>query len=572
MPNIIGIDLGTTNSAVAIVRDCKPQLLDYYGERLLPSVVGFTSSGQWVVGTPARNQFGVRPENTVRSIKREMGKDFRIAIGDKTFTPPEISAFILREIKRIAENALGGEVSDAVITVPAYFSDAQRLATQEAGRIAGLNVRRIINEPTAAALAYGLNGAEDQLVLIYDLGGGTFDVSLVELMDGVVEVLASHGDTQLGGDDFDKLLAELLADRFQEENDIDPREDRRAWARLLDAAERAKIALSSRAFVTVKEEYLLTHAGIPRHLETEVSRADLDELTRELLLKTLDSVEIVLKDADISAEQIDHVLLVGGSTRMPAVRALIEDELGMEPHDTINPDEAVALGAAVQAAIIDGQPIDAILVDVTPYSLGIAVAEVVMDRLIPDRYKILIPRNTTIPTTKEERFYTLHPTQTAIQIEVYQGEEPIASRNTSLGDFMVENLHARVPGMPAEITVQFDFDVNGRLTVTARDRATGNAVDMTVDAPVVRLNERGLLDSQKRVADMSQELVTVSADMAALIDRAQRLMAAADMDGDGLDRLSELLEQIRAARVSGETEDLAELQEELLDLLFDLEM
>lgn len=572
MPNIIGIDLGTTNSAVAIVRDGTPQLLDYYGERLLPSVVGFTSSGQWVVGTPARNQFGVLPENTVRSIKRDMGKELRIDIGGQTFTPPEISAFILREIKRIAENALQAEVTDAVITVPAYFSDAQRLATQEAGRIAGLNVRRIINEPTAAALAYGLNGAEDQLVLVYDLGGGTFDVSLVELMDGVVEVLASHGDTQLGGDDFDKLLAELLADRFQEENEIDPREDRRAWARLLDAAERAKIALSTRAFVTVKEEYLLTHAGIPRHLETEVSRADLDELTRELLLKTLDSVECVLKDADISADQIDHVLLVGGSTRMPAVRALIEDELGMEPHDTINPDEAVALGAAVQAAIIDGQPIDAILVDVTPYSLGIAVAEMMLDRPIPDRYKILIPRNTTIPTTKEERFYTLHPSQTAIQIEVYQGEEPIASHNTPLGDFMVENLHSSVPGTPAEITVQFDFDVNGRLTVTARDRATGNAVDMTVDAPVVRLNERGLLDSQKRVANLSPEMVTVSADMAALIDRAQRLMAAADMDGDGLDRLSELLEQIRAARVSGETEDLAELQEELLDLLFDLEM
>lgn len=572
MPNIIGIDLGTTNSAVAVVRDGTPQLLDYYGERLLPSVVGFTNSGQWVVGTPARNQFGVRPEDTVRSIKRDMGKDLHLSIGGQTLTPPEISAFILREIKRIAEGALGEEVTDAVITVPAYFSDVQRLATQEAGRIAGLNVRRIINEPTAAALAYGLNGAEDQLVLIYDLGGGTFDVSLVELMDGVVEVLASHGDTQLGGDDFDKLLAELLAERFEEEQGVDVRADRRAWARLLDAAERAKIALSARAFVTVKEEYLLTHAGIPRHLETEISRADLDELTRELLLQTLDSVERVLQDADISVEQIDHVLLVGGSTRMPAVRALIEEELGMEPHDTINPDEAVALGAAVQAAIIDGQPIEAILVDVTPYSLGIAVAEIVMDRPIPDRYKILIPRNTTIPTTKEERFYTLHPNQTAIEIEVYQGEEPIASHNTLLGDFMVENLHSTIPGHPAEITVQFDFDVNGRLKVTARDRATGNAVDMTVDAPVVRLDERGLLDSQKRVAGLSQEMVSVSADMAALIDRAQRLMAAADIDGDGLDTLSELLEQIRAARLAGEAEDLAELQEELLDLLFDLEM
>ncbi len=572
MSNIIGIDLGTTNSAVAVVRDGTPQLLSYYGERLLPSVVGYTNSGQWVVGTPARNQFGVNPENTVRSIKRDMGTDRRITIGDQTLSPPEISAFILREIKRIAEGALDEEVTDAVITVPAYFSDAQRLATQEAGRIAGLNVRRIVNEPTAAALAYGLNGAEEQLVLIYDLGGGTFDVSLVELMDGVVEVLASHGDTQLGGDDFDKELTELLAGRFQEKHGIDVRTDKRALARLLDAAERAKIALSSKAFVRVKEEYLVTHEGIPLHLETEVSRADFESLTRDLLIRTLDSVESVLRDAEVSADEIDHVLLVGGSTRMPAVRELIEDELGMEPHDTINPDEAVALGAAVQAAIIDGQPIDAILVDVTPYSLGIAIAELVMNRPVPDRYKVLIPRNTTIPTTREERFYTLYPDQTAIDIEVYQGEKPIASQNTLLGEFMVENLRPAIPGELPEITVQFDFDVNGRLKVTARDRATGKAVDLTVDAPVAQLNERNLLASQQRIADLSQETVTVSAEMIALIDRAQRLMAAADIDEDGMDTLSQLLEQIRTARATGASEEMDELQEELLDLLFDLEM
>lgn len=570
MSKIVGIDLGTTNSAVAVVQDGMPHLLDSGGQRLLPSVVGYTGSGQWVVGTPARNQFGVRPENTVRSIKRKMGSNTAVEIGGQALSPPELSAFILRELKRIAAAALDTEIVDAVITVPAYFSDRQRLATQEAGRIAGFNVRRIINEPTAAALAYGLNLAEDQLVLVYDLGGGTFDVSLVELIDGVVEVLASHGDTELGGDDFDQRLAGLLADRFEAEYGVSPRDDLRAWTRLLDAAERAKIVLSTRPFVTVKEEYLLTHEGIPRHLETEVSRTEFQALTRDLLLQTQESVTIVLRDAAVTVDEVDHVLLVGGSTRMPAVRELVIDELGLQPHDTINPDEAVALGAAVQAAIIAGESIDAILVDVTPHSLGIAVAEMRQDRIVTDRYKVLLARNTTIPTTTEEVFYTLHPDQTAIRIEVYQGEERVASHNELLGQFMVEDLRPQFPGEPPEITVRFDFDVSGRLTVTARDRATGKTVDMHVDAPVAHLNERELLSAQQRVAALS--LVPLSAEMESLIERAQQLMVSADLEGVELARLSDLLEQIRLVQFSGEIEALQDLQEALLDILFDLEM
>lgn len=569
MSKIVGIDLGTTNSAVAIVKDGTPQLLTYAGETLLPSVVGRTEGGQWLVGTPARNQFGVAPENTIRSIKRRMGSNELIAIGGDTFSPPEISAFILRELKHIAETALEEKVTDAVITVPAYFSDAQRQATLDAGRIAGFNVRRIINEPTAAALAYGLNLMEDQIVLVYDLGGGTFDVSVVELMGGVVEVLASHGDTELGGDDFDQRLADLLAQRFEDAHGFDARTDTRARARLLDAAEEAKIKLSSRSYVMVKQEYLGTKNGTPFHLETEIGRNEFQELTSDLLQRTLDSVNQVLSDADVGRDEIDHVLLVGGSTRMPAVRDLIIDELGMQPHATINPDEAVALGAATQAAIIAGEPIDAILVDVTPYSLGIAVAEERMGRIVSDRFKVLIPRNTAIPVSKEEIFYAMHAMQDKIQIEVYQGEETIASANTPLGDFMIEELQPGPMGSSPEITVRFDFDVSGMLTVTARDRATGQMVDLSVDAPVAHLDNRALLDAQARIAEADS--VVVSAEMASLIDRAQGLMEAANLEADDLDTLTELLQQVRAARSAGNTTLLDELQEKLLDLLFDLD-
>jgi len=342
MSKIIGIDLGTTNSGVAVVRDSLPVMLPNGNERIIPSVVGYSSDQQWLVGTPARNQYVLDPENTVCSIKRKMGGDFRTTLGGRSFSPQEISAFILRELKEIAERSLGEDVSDAVITVPAYFSDAARQATRDAGRVAGFNVRRIINEPTAAALAYGLNGSEDQTVLVYDLGGGTFDVSLVEMMGGIVEVRASHGDTQLGGDDFDLLLAEKIAAWFEDAHGVKVRDDRRAFARILRAAETAKIQLSSHPYAWVKEEYLVEKKGVPLHLEYEISRKDFEVLVQPLLQKTLESIDQVILDSGISSEQIHQVFMVGGSSYIPAVWDLVADALDTEPHMSLNPEEVVA--------------------------------------------------------------------------------------------------------------------------------------------------------------------------------------------------------------------------------------
>jgi len=465
METIVGIDLGTTNSGIAVVRNGAPQILPNGDERIIPSVVGRSPRGEWLVGTPARNQVVLCPDQTIRSIKREMGTDFRVTLGERTFQPQEISAFILRELKRIAERNLGEEVSDAVITVPAYFSDAARQATREAGQIAGFTVRRIINEPTAAALAYGLNLIEDQMVLVYDLGGGTFDASLVELMGGVVEVHASHGNTRLGGDDFDRRLTEIVGTHVEEERGVDLHQDRRAWARLVRAAEEAKIELSSHPFAWIREEYIAEKRGVPLHIEYEVSRQQFEEAIADLLERTLVSIDRVLSDAELTPSDIDQVLLVGGSTRIPAVWEMVADHLDVEPHMSINPEEVVALGAGVQAGIVAGKPIDAILVDVTPYSLGIEVAEVRRGRVVPDLYNIIIRRNTTIPVTREEVYFTLHPEQDTVEIKVYQGESPVASENTLLGKFTITDLEPERPGELAAVTVQFDFGVDGILRV-----------------------------------------------------------------------------------------------------------
>ena len=566
MTKIVGIDLGTTNSGVAVVRDGTPIMLPNGIERIIPSVVGYSSGGQWLVGMPAHNQYVLDPDNTVRSIKRKMGGDSRITLGGRSLSPQEISAFILRELKEIAERNLGHEVNEVVITVPAYFSDAARQATRDAGRIAGFEVRRIINEPTAAALAYGLNQAEDQTVLVYDLGGGTFDVSLVELMAGIVEVRASHGDTQLGGDDFDQLLAEKIAAWFEETHDVVVRDDQRAWARILRAAETAKIQLSSHPYAWVKEEYLAEKKGIPLHLEYEVSRKDFEDLIQPLLQKTLDSIDQVILDSGVTSEQIHQVLMVGGSSYIPAVWELVADALGTEPHMSLNPEEVVALGAGVQAAIIAGESINAILVDVTPHSLGIAVAQHFMGQLFPDRYKVLIRRNTTIPTTKEEEFYAIYPDQDKIRVEVYQGEYPVASNNTPLGEFLLTGLEAEKPGALPTITVQFDFDVNGMLKVTARDRKTGKQEAITVEASHSRLSEAEIL-SAKKWADQ----VALSDETRVLIDRAHTLLQGNTLTDEDRQKLETLLADIEDAQSISDQEDLDELSQSLLDLLFDLE-
>jgi molecular chaperone DnaK len=470
---IVGIDLGTTYSAVSMVQGGQPCILPNGSERIIPSVVGFSAPSKWLVGTPARNQYVFAPENTVRSIKRKMGSTELVTLGGHRFMPQQISAFILRELKRVAEENLGQEVKKAVITVPAYFSDVQRQATKDAGTIAGLEVVRIINEPTAAALAYGLNQGDDQMVLVYDLGGGTFDVSLVELTAGVVEVRASHGNTHLGGDDFDERLAQHVNEVFSKQQEVDLSGNRQALARLNRAAEQAKIYLSDHPFAWMREEYLAEKSGKPLHLEYEVARTRFEEMIEDLLRQTTDSIDRVLKDAGLSASDLDRVLLVGGSTRIPAVWELVAEHTGIEPEMAINPDEAVALGAGVQAAIIAGQPIDSILVDVTPFSLGIEVATFMGNRVIPDQYRVLIRRNTTIPTTKEEVFYTLYPEQDTVHVKVYQGEHPVASQNRLLGDFLIQELEPETPGELAKVTVSFDIDVNGMLRVQAADRKSG---------------------------------------------------------------------------------------------------
>jgi molecular chaperone DnaK len=583
MSVVVGIDLGTTFSAVALVRDGKPEILPHGNERIMPSVVGTTLDGSMLVGAPARNQYVLYPERTVRSIKRRMGQDERVTLGERDFTPQEISALILRELKRGAEAQLGQAVERAVITVPAYFSDAARQATREAGEIAGFTVERIINEPTAAALAYGLDrGDERQLVAVYDLGGGTFDVSIIEMDAGVVEVRASHGNTQLGGDDFDRRLVDWLADRFADEYAVDPRTDLRALARLTAAAEAAKIALSSQPFVRVREEYLLTRDGRPMHLDVELSRGEFEGLIGDLLEGTLESLDAALEDAGIEADELDHILFVGGSTRIPAVWQMVHEHTGIEPETAINPDEAVALGAAVQGAIIAGEPIDAILVDVTSHSLGIEVAEWSFGQLVPGRYNVIIQRNTTIPTSRSEVYSALHPDQSAIAVKIYQGEDVIAARNTLLGEFLFDQLRPEAPGQPPRITVQFDFDVDGILRVTAVDRGSGKQAHTSVKAARIRLSpaeitsaraELELLEDEEAFEDEAVGVQSAAPaqpkpETLGLLARAWRVVAHSSGDTAALEQTATELE---AALRTNDEAAIEERSEALLDLLYEFD-
>ncbi|MFN8485287.1 MAG: Hsp70 family protein [Anaerolineae bacterium] len=565
MTDIVGIDLGTTFSAVAYVRNGVPEILPNGRERIGPSVVGFSPQGELLVGAPARNQYILYPELTVRSIKRKMGTDETITLGSHTYTPAEISAIILREMKRIAEANLGHAADRAVITVPAYFSDAARQATKEAGEIAGFTVERIINEPTAAALAYGLDRLDErQVVAVYDLGGGTFDVSIVEFDGGVVEVRASHGNTRLGGDDFDELLADYLAEEFEAEHGTDPRQDRRALARLLRAAEAAKIELSSRAFAQVRQEYLIEQDGRPLHLNRELARTELEDLIRPLIVSTLDAFDQALEDAHLQAGDLDKVLFVGGSTRIPLVWEMVADHVGLEPHTEINPDEAVALGAGVQAAIIAGEPVEAILVDVMPHSVGIEVADIRFGQVLPDKYNPIIHRNTTIPTSKSEVYYTLHPAQTAIELKVYQGEDPVASRNTLLGEYLFEHLKPEAPGELARVTVQFDVDVNGILHVTATDRGSGRKAEMTVTTAHERLSATQIEAARAHVEAMT----TAGPEVTALLTRARRTL---ESEREDLAELQAAVAELEAAVREGRAEEQAALADDLADLLYDME-
>ncbi|HFE53409.1 MAG TPA: molecular chaperone DnaK [Bacteroidetes bacterium] len=493
---VIGIDLGTTNSCVAVVEGGQPVVIpNAEGARTTPSVVALTKEGEWLVGAPAKRQAITNPKNTVFSIKRFMGRryeevteeiklvpyevvkgpngDARVKIGDKILSPPEISAKILQKMKQTAEDYLGEKVTDAVITVPAYFNDAQRQATKDAGRIAGLNVLRIINEPTAASLAYGLDKKKNEKIAVYDLGGGTFDISILEIGDGVFEVKSTNGDTHLGGDNFDQRIIDWLVDEFKKETGIDLSKDPMAMQRLKEAAEKAKIELSSTLQTEINLPFITADASGPKHLIKTLTRSKLEQLVDDLIERTVGPVQQALKDAGLTASDIDEVILVGGMTRMPKVQETVKRLFGKEPHKGINPDEVVAIGAAIQGAVLSGEMKDVLLLDVTPLSLGIETLGGVTT--------VLIPRNTTIPTRKSEIFTTAQDNQTSVEIHVVQGERQMAADNRTLGRFILDGIPPAPRGVP-QIEVTFDIDANGILHVTARDKATGKEQSIRIEA------------------------------------------------------------------------------------------
>ena len=472
MAKVIGIDLGTTNSCVAFLEGGEPVVVpNAEGARTTPSVVGFAKNGERLVGQVAKRQAITNPDRTISSIKRQMGRDFKVNIDDKSYTPQEISAMILQKLKQDAEAYLGETITQAVITVPAYFNDSQRQATKDAGKIAGLEVLRIINEPTAASLAYGLDKGDDHTILVFDLGGGTFDVSILELGDGVFEVKATSGNNMLGGDDFDQRVMDFLADEFKKEHGVDLRNDKMAAQRLKDAAEKAKIELSSLLSTSINLPFITATADGPKHLELNLTRAKFNDLTSDLVEKTMGPTRQALKDAGLDVKNIDKVILVGGSTRIPAVQDAIKSFIGKEPHKGINPDECVAVGAAIQAGVLVGDIKDVVLLDVTPLSLGIETLGGVFTKLIE--------RNTTIPTKKTQVFSTAADNQTSVEIHVLQGEREMASYNKTLGRFHLMDIPPAPRGIP-QIEVIFDIDSNGIAHVTAKDRGTGNEQKISI--------------------------------------------------------------------------------------------
>ena len=596
---IIGIDLGTTNSEVAVIRDGRPVVLEEDGDPILPSVVGLDPQGHLLVGKAARNQYVLAPERTIRSIKRKMGQEVTVALGEQKYSPQEISAIILKTLKHRAEKALGVPVSKVVITVPAFFNDGQRQATRQAGELAGLEVVRIINEPTAAVLTYDPHPPEMERLLVYDLGGGTFDVSVAQVENGVVEIQASHGDTQLGGDDFDQLLLDDVCDKFAKEHGVDLRQSLGAKARVLRASEDAKKRLSFDAVTTIEEEFITEKNGKSLNLVMEITRYDYEELIRPLLLKTLGCLDKALTDAKVQANQIDKVVLVGGATRTPLVHALLEERLGRPVHCEIEPDLAVAMGAAVQGGLIAGIDVGPVLVDITPHTLGISALGELHGFLSEHSFSPIIERNTPLPASQTEIYSTVVDEQERAQIRIFQGENQDTRYNTLVGEFDIEGL-AEVPS-GNQILVRLDLDLNGILKVTATERATGLAKHIVIDSATERFRQSQRTDAVDRLEAVfgtletpykslhansgtaqdagfsgtsSDDVMTTSLRQA--IESAQALVAKAkslepDANAEDSEELRAMLADLQAAVDRGSEDDIRATLREVEELVFYLE-
>ena len=568
MAKTIGIDLGTTNSVVAVTEGGKPTVIaNAEGMRTTPSIVGFSKTGERLVGQLAKRQAILNPDKTIASIKRHMGEDYKKNIDGKDYTPQEISAMILRKLADDASNYLGEKVTSAVITVPAYFNDAQRQATKDAGKIAGLDVLRIVNEPTAAALAYGLEKEKAEKVLVFDLGGGTFDVSILEIGDGVHEVLSTSGDTHLGGDDFDQKIIDWICEEFKKQEGMDITNDKQAMQRIKEAAEKAKCELSSVVETTISLPYITADANGPKHLELSLTRAKFEELSHDLLERCKKPVEQALSDAGLNKNEINEVVLVGGSTRIPAVQQLVKAYTGKEPNQSVNPDEVVAVGAAVQAGVLAGEVKDIVLLDVTPLTLGIETLGGVMTALVP--------RNTTIPVSKSQVFSTAENNQTAVDINVLQGERPMASDNKSLGMFRLEGIAPAMRGIP-QIEVTFDIDANGIVNVSAKDKATGkeqkititnssNLSEQDIDKMVKEAEANAAEDKKKK------EEAEIRNNASSLITSAERIVK--DFEGkiseEDSKKLGEQRETLQKALDENKPSDeLKKLSEELQQTMF----
>lgn len=578
---IIGIDLGTTNSEVAIVRDGQPIIIQGESGRIVPSYVGISDKGEILVGEPAKNQYLPYPDRTVKSIKRKMGSNETVTLGDKTFTPREISAMILKKLKGMAEAYLGQPVTKAVITVPAYFSDAQRQATRDAGGIAGLEVVRIINEPTAAALAYESDHREEKKILVYDLGGGTFDVSVVSIHEGVVEVISGHGNNHLGGDDFDNKLAEEINSRFKDEHGADLYSSTRSAARLVGASEAAKIFLSDNPFAAVQEEYIYEKNGLPLNLNAEVSRHEYEAMISAFIEETLDSVHTALKGAALSPGDIDKILLVGGSTKTPLVSSMLNKTFGLDPRMEVDPDLCVAMGAAIQAHMIAGGTVSSVLVDITPYTFGTSALGEMNGMHYPYCYVPLIEKNTAIPVSKSEVFYTALDNQERVDVHVYQGENQDAAENILIGNFLIEGLSSAPAGN--EMIAKFELDIDGILHVTAEEKKTGVKKSISIDNAVSRL-DNDEIDRAKMKIDAifsaeGEEIGSIPNEDAGdeLLSRAGELIikAKASLPTIAEEDREEVVNLIEDIKDSMEKKDyglIEEYMEELSDLFFYLEI